>query len=271
MQQVLDIVAGFRGALQLLPKPGFKDTFQGQPDGGGHYEFQNEQTWLDLNDKVRDFWFGDRQSGKPSQAVLDAASWLWAQDGKDTPALPAEYEKKSRVCFRRRTQYALRCARGIRRQGRRAAEDGRHDARRRHGHLGFRAASPASASYYYMPAEHGDLTATKEYFPALVELLVSGTTARLMTQPPAVRDIEQPQPVIYDAGPPTADDADAIERTLLGGSLRRRTVPRPKRRLEVAVKATDLRFLSKPILVGHYEQDPIAGPEALDRPRIARG
>ena len=34
MQQVLDIVAGFRGALQLLPKPGFKDIFQGQTDGG---------------------------------------------------------------------------------------------------------------------------------------------------------------------------------------------------------------------------------------------
>ena len=25
----------------------------------------------------------------------------------------------------------------------------------------------------------------------------------------------------------------------------------------------DLRFLSRPIMVGHYEQDPIAGPEAL--------
>ena len=69
--------------------------------------------------------------------------------------------------------------------------------------------------------------------------------------------------MIYDAGPPTADDADAIERTLLGGSLRQRAVPRPKRRLEVAVKATDLRFLSEPIMVGHYEQDPIAGPEGL--------
>ncbi len=42
MQQVLDIVAGFRGALQLLPRPGFKDMFQGQDDGGSFYDYQKE-------------------------------------------------------------------------------------------------------------------------------------------------------------------------------------------------------------------------------------
>jgi hypothetical protein len=31
----------------------------------------------------------------------------------------------------------------------------------------------------------------------------------------------------------------------------------------VSVKAMDLRFLTQPILLGHYEQDPIAGAEAL--------
>ena len=67
----------------------------------------------------------------------------------------------------------------------------------------------------------------------------------------------------YDAGPPTVDDADAIERGLMGSSLRNRVTPRPQRRLEVAVRAMDLRFLSEPILVGHYEQDPIAGPQGL--------
>jgi hypothetical protein len=34
-------------------------------------------------------------------------------------------------------------------------------------------------------------------------------------------------------------------------------------RLDVAVKAMDLRFLTCPIMVGTYEQDPIAGPQAL--------
>jgi hypothetical protein len=40
--------------------------------------------------------------------------------------------------------------------------------------------------------------------------------------------------------------------------------------LAVAVKAMDLRFVSCPILVGTYEQDPIAGPQALiDRELLA--
>ena len=44
-------------------------------------------------------------------------------------------------------------------------------------------------------------------------------------------------------------------------------MPRPaasaRRTLKVGVLATDLRFVDQPILVGHYEQDPISGPEAL--------
>ena len=67
--------------------------------------------------------------------------------------------------------------------------------------------------YFYMPAEHGDLASTKEYFPALVELLTTGATARLATTPPATRAIEAPLPVSYDAGPPVAFDILApVER-----------------------------------------------------------
>ena len=143
MQEVLDIVAGFRGALQLLPKPGFIDIFQGQPDGGELHELQTRpRPGSTFKPKVRDFWFGDGKSATPAQDVLDSASWLWRQDGLARPALPAAYEKQERLRVRRRTQHAVRRARG-----RRPAEDGRHDARRRHGELGIRAASAASASF----------------------------------------------------------------------------------------------------------------------------
>lgn len=50
---------------------------------------------------------------------------------------------------------------------------------------------------------------------------------------------------------------------LLGTPPRRRSRARPRRRLEVSVKAMDLRFLTCPLLLGHYDQDPIAGAEAL--------
>ncbi|MGS0757258.1 esterase/lipase family protein, partial [Roseateles sp. GG27B] len=99
MQQVLDIIAGFRGPLQLLPKPGFTDTFQGQSDGGGLYDYQQAKTWIGLKSKVKDFWFGDQHAGTPTQEVLDSAAWLWKQDGTAQPALPAAYEAKSVYVF----------------------------------------------------------------------------------------------------------------------------------------------------------------------------
>ncbi|MEJ8846843.1 CHAT domain-containing protein [Variovorax rhizosphaerae] len=257
MQEVLDIVAGFRGALQLLPKKGFKDTFQGQDEGGGTYDYASAQTWVDFNGKIRDLWFGNGRSGKPDQQTLDSASWLWRADGDDKPRLPPEYEKKTTYVFGvapntpcgiRDDKGRLRMVGTTRGDGTVTWDSGRIDG---------------IGQTFYMPAEHGDLAATKEYFPALVELLATGTSGQLLTTPPATRDIALPKPLLYDAGPPTINDPDSIERTLLGGSQRMRALPRAKRRLEVSVRAGDLRFVSMPIMVGHYEQDPIVGPEGL--------
>lgn len=258
MQAVLNIVADFPGPLQLLPKPGFKDTFQGQDDGGmDGLEYQKAQTWIDFTGKVRDRWFGDETFAKPAQKVLDAANWLWAQDGKDKPALPEGYEKKTSYVFGvgRNTPCGVREEKGrlrmvgtTRGDGTVTWDSGRIDR---------------IGSFYYMPAQHGDLPDTKEYFPALTDLLLNGATNRLATSPPAVRAIEQAQPVVYDAGPPTLDGGDAVARGLMGGSARSRVVARPQKRLEVSVKAMDLRFLRRPVMVGHYQQDPIAGPQSL--------
>ena len=262
MQEVLDIVAGFRGALQLLPKPGFVDMFQGQSDGGAKLEFQKAQTWIDLKSKVTDFWFGNNRAGTPGQDVLDEASWLWAKDGAERPSLPAAYEGKSIYVF----GVAPNTPCGVREEpaGAGGVRLKMVGTTRGDGTVTWESGRIGGiGSYYYLPAAHGDLPSTEEYFPALADLLTSGATARLSTLPPAVRAIEQPAPVSYDAGPPTVDDPDALQRGLMGGSPRNRVPPRPKRRLEVAVKAMDLRFVSQPIMVGHYERDPIAGAEAL--------
>ncbi|WP_418317015.1 CHAT domain-containing protein [Piscinibacter sakaiensis] len=269
MQGVLDIVANFRGALQLLPKPGFIDTFQGQPDGGGFYDYQDARSWTALRAKVSDFWFGDKKAGTPGQQVLDAGSWLWQQDGAARPQLPAAYERNSIYVF----GVARNTPCGLHEQS-----DGKGGWRvklvgttRGDGTVTWDSGRIGGIGrYYYQPAQHGDLLSTPEHFPALTELLTSGETSLLGMQPPATRAIEQPQPVVYDAGPPTADDPDAMQRSLLGGSLRNRVAARPRRRLEVVVKAMDLRFLKSPILVGHYEQDPISGAESLvDRELLA--
>jgi hypothetical protein len=262
MQEVLDIVAGFRGALQLLPKPGFVDMFQGQQGGGGAYEFQKAATWVDLKSKVTDLWFGDHRAGTPAQDVLDQARWIWDADGLAAPTLPPAYESKSAYVF----GVAPNTPCGVREE-----PDGRGGTRlkmvgttRGDGTVSWESGRIGGVGrYYYLPAAHGDLPSTEEHFPALADLLTAGTTARLSVTPPAVRAIQQPLPVSYDAGPPTADDPDALQRGLMGGSKRNRIPPRPKRRLEVTVKAMDLRFVSQPIMVGHYERDPIAGAESL--------
>ncbi|WP_310388131.1 CHAT domain-containing protein [Roseateles sp.] len=261
MQEVLDIIAGFRGALQLLPKPGFVDTFQGQPEGGGSYAYQQAETWVELKSKLRDFWFGDRRTGTPAQAVLDSASWLWAQDGLQKPALPAAYEAKSVYIFGQAPNTPC----GLREVGQGAnARLKMVGTTRGDGTVSWDSGRIAGIGrFYYLPAAHGDLLSTSAYFSALTELLNSGATAGLSTQAPATRAIEHAQPVTYDAGPPSADDPDALLRGLMGSSSRNRVPARTQRRLEVAVKAMDLRFVADPIMVGHYERDPIAGAEAL--------
>jgi len=259
MQEVLDIVAGFRGALQLLPKPGFEDTFQGQPDGGEKFDYSKAETWQAFAGKVRDYWFGDGRCGQPTQSVLDSACWLWKSDGLAKPSLPNEdrYLKKSiyvfgvasnTPCGVREEKGRLKMVGTTRGDGTVTWDSGRIEG---------------IGSFYYLPAVHGDLLATKEYFPGLIDLITSGVTSQLLTAPPATRDIEQPKPVIYDAGPPVLEDPVMLSRVVVGGGMRNRLPPRSLRRLEVGIKAMDLRFVTDPIMVGHYEQDPIAGPEAL--------
>lgn len=261
MQEVLDIIAGFRGALQLLPKPGFVDTFQGLPEGGASLAYQQAETWTELKGLVRDFWFGTGRAGTPPQPVLDAASWLWQQDGLAQPSLPAAYTAKSIYIFGQAPNTPC----GIRIEG--SGESRRLKmvgTTRGDGTVSWDSGRIGGIGrFFYMPVAHGDLTASAAYFGALVELLTSGHTARLAVNPPAQRAIELATPTHYDAGPPSAEDPDALLRGLLGASSRDRVPARTKRRLEVQVRAMDLRFVTDPILVGHYERDPIAGAESL--------
>jgi hypothetical protein len=268
MQQVLDIVGNFRGPLALLPRPGFRDMFQGQPDGGGDYALQDSATWAGLRDKVRDFWFGDHHSAVPSQQALDEASWLWRQDASGAggqPTLPPAHAAASIYVH----GAAASTACGLREEGGRLKMVG---TSRGDGTVTWESGRIGGiGSFYYMPAAHGDLAGSPEHLPALAELLATGATAGLPQQPPALRDALQALPVAYDAGPPVAADADAIERGLMGSALRAQAAPRAMPRLDVAVRAMDLRFLFEPVMVGHYENDAIVGPESLIDRELLQG
>ncbi|WP_172843936.1 CHAT domain-containing protein [Variovorax sp. HW608] len=265
MQQVLDIVSGFRGALQLLPRPGFIDTFEGQPDGGEPQQYWRPEGWKTLKALNTDLWFGDQRCGQPDAETLASAGWLWTEDAKAgadaVPALPDEYRAKSIYVF----GVAPNTPCGVRVEARGGSPRLRMVATARgdgtvtwdSGRIG------GIGSFYYLPAVHGDLLSTPSAFAALGELLVSGTTVALERTPPATRAAAPDRPVSYDPGPPNAvDDAD-LAAAVVGGTPDGHVTTRARQRLDVNLKAMDLRFLSCPIMVGHYENDTMAGTEAL--------
>ncbi|HEY5959938.1 MAG TPA: CHAT domain-containing protein, partial [Polyangiaceae bacterium] len=260
LQKLLDVIAGFPGALQLLPKPGFKDDFQGEPAGGEAFELQSSDLWLTLKKHSKDFWFGDGITGVPSQSTLNAASLLWKWDGLGRPAIPNQY--KDQCVYVNGLARNTPC--GVRDETSRNGRIKMVGTSRGDGTVTWASGRiDGIGSYYYMPAPHGELLSSEAHFAALSELLTAGSTKRLAQQPPALRSVEETVPIVYDAGPPSLESLDAIQRGFMAGTLDQQVPPQPGQRLKVCVKAMDLRFLAQPILVGHYENDPIAGPEAL--------
>ena len=261
LQEVVDIIAGFPGALQLLPKPGFIDT-----GGTETFDYFRAPVWADYKKDMRDFWFGNGIGALPSAATLARAQWLWTQDGAASPSLPAKHQAK--------VAYVFGCAPktpcGIVKEGGCWKMQGTPD--------GDGSVSWASGridgigSFFWMPAEHGDLPDTADYFASLTELLERGTGGILMTGPPALRgESSTPQVASYDAGPVPFPTEGELAGGLFGGGKRVRARERARELLRVRVCAMDLRQVNQPILVGHYEQDAIAGPEALIDSELVHG
>ncbi len=255
LQDTIDLVAGFRGALQLLPRPGFRDG--GTPID----DYLRQQVWQDLKPKVFDFWFGNFRVAVPPQAVCDEARALWALPEFKSPRVPGTHpDKVIYVCGK-----AENTPCGITFAGDRVKMIGTAE--------GDGSVSWASGRIdgigeaYLMDAAHGDLAATSEHFEALAQLLADGATDRLPRGWPgaAMRGERPPAVVVYDAGPAAVPTDEEAARSLLGATERR---PRPRRAaaaavLRASVSAMDLRYAADPILVGHYERDPISGAEEI--------
>ena len=251
LQTILDIIAEFRGALQLLPKPGFQDV------GGVQFDsYFRAELWRGLKDEMEDFWFGDQVAALPSRVALDEGKWLWERDGAATPVLPEHHRDK--------TFYVHGCAPltacGLEKVDGRWKMIGTAEG---DGTVTWKSgAIDGIGRRYYMAALHGDLADTDEYFGALDELLRTGATAGLMDTPPAVRDIKAIKPIAYEAGPPRYPMPEEAAHPLMGRS-KHKGLQAPLTTLKVKVKAMDLRFVTQPIMVGHYEQDTISGAESI--------
>ena len=251
LQEILDIIGEFRGALQLLPRPGFQDV------GGVQFDdYFTVERWSAFKEEMGDFWFGDKVAAVPSDAALRAGKWLWDRDGS-APALPEEHQDK--------TIYVHGCAPvtacGIKKIDKNwkmiGTTEGDGTVTWSSGAIG------GIGRRYYMPAVHGDLANTDEYFGALDELLRTGVTGTLTDRPPAARAAKPVQPMTYEAGAPRYPMPEEAAHPLMGKSKRKRLKTQQVPALRVKVKAMDLRFVTQPIMVGHYEQDAISGAEAI--------
>jgi tetratricopeptide (TPR) repeat protein len=118
-----------------------------------------------------------------------------------------------------------------------------------------------SGQTYYMEAAHGDLANTEESFPAIVDLLSNGTTAKLPRTAPATRG---GGPEVFPLRLPTLEafpDDQSLTAAALGGRPGRKGRP-PVERVKVRVVHDDLAFARYPVLVGHYRDDVVVGAEA---------
>jgi CHAT domain-containing protein len=250
LQEVLEIVAGFPGALALLPRPGFADagTEQRIPTG----EYYDVKTWSDLRDKSTDRWYGDGICGVPEQARLTKVLEAWQ-------SLPKTIPNPDRVAYVFGQSDKTPC--GVQRDGDRLkllfTADGDGSVTWESGRL---EGLDPDTRCWYMPAEHADLTGEEEYFPAIVELLEKGATDKLDRLPR--RRGEAAPGFVLEAEPPVVPGDEELARAFMGSGPRRRKASKGKQLLRVSVRAGDLRFVDQPVMCGHYIGDAISGAEA---------
>jgi CHAT domain-containing protein/pimeloyl-ACP methyl ester carboxylesterase len=259
LQEILDVIAAFRGALQLLPRPGFQDS--GDQQAGDYYELN---TWLKLREGLQDPWFGNRICAKPSSDALERGRWLWDQDETNVKGTNAfgDFVKKTIYVYGSSPSTPA----GIKMVGDswKMLSSTRGDSA-----VTWNSGTLAGVEQrFFMPVEHGALANTRRYFGALTDLLASGSTTGLPTTSWTQRDANstvatRDTPVAYDAGPPLFPTPADLCGGLFGQSGNPPAQLRELPALRVRVRAMDLRRVDQAVLIGHYAEDPISGAEAL--------
>ncbi|MBL8397694.1 MAG: CHAT domain-containing protein [Candidatus Accumulibacter sp.] len=249
LQEILDIVAGFPGALSLLPRPTSADDAASL--AGDYYR---QATWKELKARNTDRWYGDQVAAVPSDELLGQARSFW-----ETRLPTNQVPNPERVSYVFGQGDKTPCGVLKTADGRLQLQftgEGDGSVTWASGRLDN---LPESERCWYLPVEHADLTGEARYFPAILELLTLGQTTRLDRLPRSRG--EAGKPFILDAPPPTLPGEDELARAVFGSEPRRRSKTR-KASLSVAVRAGDLRFIDQPLICGHFIGDPIAAAEA---------
>jgi len=252
---VLEIIAGFPGALQLLPRPGFLDS------GGAAQEkdYFRRDLWDGYRQFNKDRWFGDGAVGTPDAEALETARALW--DASLLGASNSIPSHSERVAYVYGQADNTPC--GVKIESGRLKMIGTSEGDGSVTWASGRLENIPPERCWHMPVAHGNLADAEEYFPAVLDLLQTGETSRL-GRLPVSRGIAATR--TYDAGPVPYPTEEEVTRSLLGATPKRRSKRAPSQHLAVSVVATDLRYVQLPVMCGNYLGDPIAGAQAyIDR------
>jgi len=259
MQQVLDIVAGFPGAVHLLPAPGFTDA-----TGRAGEDYYQAAQWQAMKSVNNDFWFGHQLAGAPSQAQLDQAAAFWAVVA-DTSWVQRHPEQVAYIYGKAdNTPCGLQWQLDAKRQRSGLTMLGTAQGDGSVSWASGRLPGLPDSRSWLMPVDHMGLTSTPRYFNEIEALLLRGRPLGLGGLP-ATRGDEAPAINTRQVSPPPGFPNDeAMVRQLLGGGAAPLPVARATRQsLALRVRAMDVRFARVPVLCGHYRNDTIAGAEAL--------
>ncbi|MCI0620966.1 MAG: CHAT domain-containing protein [Acidobacteria bacterium] len=240
-QELLEIISRFPGVLAMLPKDAREDYF-------------SPQTWRSYHERAGAGWILPQD-----QDLAQAHSFRQLLDR--TPLDPSS------------TVYVAGCADVTLASMTFNAEAKRSDERiqfmatvRGDGRVTWDSGIPSGVPAWYMDVEHGDLPAHPAAFPALLQLLQSGSTTLLPQTPPVSRAAAElfPLPRAVDELYPNAEELAAS--ALGAGRRRRKTAKAPEAPVRVSIVHGNLAFARYPVAVGHYAGDTIISAEGhLDR------
>ena len=240
---LLNVIARFPGVLAMLPADAREDYFDAAV--WKNYASQSDGDWIQPAAV-------DLQSAREVRQLLDHAS----------------FDPQSMFYIAGHARATL-CAMRIDAQEPDPAKRILFDASNRgDGRVLWETGIPQGLKTWYMDVAHGDLSAAKDGFPAILDVLSFGNTIRLATTPPVDRAAAEVFPMPRDVEVVYPDER-ALQADALGAEPgRARPVASRRNQVPVAVRAVhgNLAFARFPVAVGHYIGDTIISAErALDR------
>ncbi|RNC70123.1 MAG: CHAT domain-containing protein [Desulfuromonadales bacterium] len=237
---LLEIISRYPGVLQMLPAT------------GGGFDFFSPETWDRLKQADGGTWC------LPTRDDLEAARAF----RQKLDASPIDHDRMLYVAGKAHaTPIDIQIGRSDRKEGGITFIATPHGD----GRVPWSTGIPPSLRRWYMDAEHGDLAAHSESFPAILQLLQNGDTTLLPSVPPAV---ERGVPETFSL-PADTIDIHPGEEELTSAALGLRHVSKPavkRAPVKVSVVHGNLAYSHYPVMVGHYQGDTIISAEAyLDR------